>query len=29
MPYNNVDVYYCQGLKQPLAEFWPHVKKWD
>ena len=19
MPYNNVDVYYCQGLKQPLA----------
>ena len=29
MPYNNVDVYYCQGLKQPLAEFWPHVKNWD
>ena len=29
MPYNNVDVYYCQGLKEPLAEFWPQVKKWD
>ena len=29
MPYNNVDVYYCQGLKQPLARFWPQVKKWD
>ena len=29
MPHNNVDVYYCQGLKQPLAEFWPHVKSWD
>ncbi len=29
MPYNNVDVYWCQGLKQPLAEFWPQVKKWD
>ena len=29
MPYNNVDVYYCQGLKQPLAEFWPQVKNWD
>jgi hypothetical protein len=29
MPYNNVDVYYCQGLKQPLAELWPMVKKWD
>jgi hypothetical protein len=24
-----VDVYYCQGLKQPLAQFWPHVKNWD
>jgi hypothetical protein len=29
MPYNHVDVYWCQGLKQPLAEFWPQVKKWD
>ena len=29
MPYNNVDIYYCQGLKQPLAQFWPQVKNWD
>ena len=29
MPYNHVDVYWCKGLKQPLAEFWPQVKKWD
>ncbi len=29
MPYNNVDVYWCQGMKQPLAQFWPHVKNWD
>jgi hypothetical protein len=29
MPYNNVDIYYCQGLKQPLADLWPQVKKWD
>jgi len=29
MPYNNMDVYWCQGLKQPLAQFWPNVKNWD
>lgn len=29
MPYNNVDIYYCQGLKQPLAELWPEFKKWN
>jgi hypothetical protein len=29
MPYNHVDVYWCQGLKQPLAELWPQVKNWD
>jgi len=29
MPYNHVDVYYCRGLKQPLAVFWPKVKTWD
>jgi 4-amino-4-deoxy-L-arabinose transferase-like glycosyltransferase len=28
MPYNHVDVYYCRGLKQPLAAFWPKVKAW-
>lgn len=29
MPYNNIDIYYCQGLKQPLAALWPKIKKWD
>jgi hypothetical protein len=29
MPYNHVNVYYCRGLKQPLAVFWPKVKTWD
>jgi 4-amino-4-deoxy-L-arabinose transferase-like glycosyltransferase len=29
MPYNHVDIYYCQGLKAPLAEVWAKVKNWD
>lgn len=29
MPYRNFDVYYCQGLKMPMAELWPKVKSWD
>ena len=29
MPYNHVDVYYCQGLKAPLADVWAKVKHWD
>jgi hypothetical protein len=29
MPYNHVDIYYCQGLKAPLATVWPQVKNWD
>jgi len=29
MPYEHFDVYYCQGLKQPVSEVWPHVKNWD
>ncbi len=29
MPYNHVDVYYCRGLKRPLADVWAKVKKWD
>jgi hypothetical protein len=28
MPYNHVDIFYCQGLKRPLAEVWPQVKNW-
>ncbi|HTS78509.1 MAG TPA: glycosyltransferase family 39 protein [Bryobacteraceae bacterium] len=29
MPYQHFDVYYCRGLRQPLAELWPKVKAWD
>jgi hypothetical protein len=29
MPYEHIDIFYCQGLKQPLAEVWPSVKAWD
>jgi hypothetical protein len=29
MPYEHFDVFYCQGLKRPLAELWPKVKNWD
>jgi 4-amino-4-deoxy-L-arabinose transferase-like glycosyltransferase len=29
MPYEHFDVYYCQGLKEPLNVYWPHVKNWD
>jgi hypothetical protein len=28
MPYNHVDVFYCRGLKEPLAQLWPKVKNW-
>jgi hypothetical protein len=28
MPYNHFDVFYCQGLREPLAKLWPRVKKW-
>ena len=28
MPYNHIDIFYCQGLKQSLAEVWPKVKNW-
>jgi hypothetical protein len=29
MPYQHFDVFYCQGLHPPLAEFWPRVKRWN
>jgi hypothetical protein len=29
MPYNQVAVFHCRGLKQPLAALWPQVKNWD
>ena len=28
MPYEHFDIFYCQGLKGPLAEAWPKVKNW-
>jgi 4-amino-4-deoxy-L-arabinose transferase-like glycosyltransferase len=29
MPYQHFDVFYCRGMRRPLAEIWPHLKKWD
>ena len=29
MPYEHFDVFYCRGLRSPLKELWPQVKKWD
>ena len=29
MPYEHIDIFYCQGLKQPLDQVWPKVKNWD
>jgi hypothetical protein len=29
MPHEHFDVFYCQGLKLPVGEVWPHVKNWD
>ena len=29
MPYQHFDVFYCRGIKQPLAQLWPHLKQWD
>jgi hypothetical protein len=29
MPYEHFDVFYCQGLKRPPAEFWPELKNWQ
>jgi hypothetical protein len=28
MPYEHFDIFYCRGLKVPLAELWPKVKNW-
>ena len=28
MPYNHFDVFYCQGLREPLTKLWPRVKRW-
>ena len=29
MPFEHFDVFYCRGLKKPLSEVWPAVKKWN
>jgi len=29
MPYQHFAVYYCEGIRQPLNELWPQLKKWD
>ncbi len=29
MPYEHFDVFYCRGLKQPMQELWPKIKKWN
>ena len=28
MPYEHIDIFYCQGLKWPLSDVWPTVKNW-
>ena len=28
MPYEHIYIFYCQGLKGPLADAWPKVKNW-
>jgi 4-amino-4-deoxy-L-arabinose transferase-like glycosyltransferase len=29
MPYQHFDVYYCEGMKQPLSSLWPQLKNWN
>ncbi len=29
MPYQHFDVFYCRGLREPLAQLWPRVKRWN
>ena len=29
MPYQHFDVFYCSGIKIPLPELWPQLKKWS
>jgi hypothetical protein len=29
MPYEHFDVFYCQGLNQPLEQLWPKLKNWN
>jgi 4-amino-4-deoxy-L-arabinose transferase-like glycosyltransferase len=29
MPYEHFDVFYCTGIREPLATLWPKLKNWD
>ena len=29
MPYQHFDVYYCEGMKQPLNQLWTEIKRWN
>lgn len=29
MPYNQVDIFYCTGLRGTLRQLWPKIKAWD
>jgi hypothetical protein len=29
MPYQHFDVFYCRGMKPPLPELWPRLKRWN
>jgi len=29
MPYEHFDLFYCTGMKTPLAELWPRLKHWN
>jgi len=29
MPYQHFDVFYCSGMKMPMSELWPRIKKWN
>jgi hypothetical protein len=28
MPYEHINIWYCRGMKTPLAEIWPRLKNW-
>jgi len=29
MPYNHFDVFYCQGIRMPIGDLWPKIKRWN
>lgn len=29
MPYNHFNVFYCQGIRMPIGELWPKIKRWN